>query len=126
MLLQVISWMTATVQRTGQWSRGNYFMPAFAWLRFSKLRWMVSCNHRQQQATGRCPCPSQQLQRPLKSIPAGAISAEDAAKHLDEQVMVCGRVYGGKYLSSGSDVTFINMGVPYPNAPESFPINRSA
>lgn len=46
-------------------------------------------------------------------IPAG-----DAAKHIGEQVTVCGKVYGIKFLDKAKgEPTFLNVGAAYPNSP---------
>lgn len=42
------------------------------------------------------------------------ITAKEASKHLNEKVMVCDQVFGGKYLS-GSDITLIDVGGSHPN-----------
>ena len=42
------------------------------------------------------------------------ITAKDASKHLNEKVMVCDQVFGGKFLS-GSDITLIDVGGSHPN-----------
>ena len=44
------------------------------------------------------------------------INIEDVAKHVGENVTVCWKVYGTKYLD-GSGVTFINLGAAYPSSP---------
>lgn len=45
---------------------------------------------------------------------AQSITAKEAAKHLNEKVMVCDQVYGGKFLS-GSNITLIDVGGSHPN-----------
>jgi len=45
---------------------------------------------------------------------AQSITAKEAAKHLNEKVMVCDQVYGGKFLSS-SNITLIDVGGNHPN-----------
>jgi micrococcal nuclease len=42
------------------------------------------------------------------------ITAKDASKHLNEKVMVCDQVFGGKFLS-GADITLIDVGGSHPN-----------
>ena len=42
------------------------------------------------------------------------ITAKEASKHLNEKVMVCDQVFGGKFLS-GSDITLIDVGGSHPN-----------
>jgi DNA/RNA endonuclease YhcR with UshA esterase domain len=42
------------------------------------------------------------------------IVAKDAGKHMNENVVVCGMVYGGKYLSS-ADITLLDVGGTHPN-----------
>ena len=46
------------------------------------------------------------------------INIEDAPKHVNDSVIVCSKIYGGKYLeqTKGSP-TFLNVGAAYPNAP---------
>src|ERR1700760_4493411 len=42
------------------------------------------------------------------------ITAKEASKHLNEKIMVCDQVFGGKYLS-GADITLIDVGGSHPN-----------
>ena len=42
------------------------------------------------------------------------ITAKDASKHLNEKVMVCDQVFGGKYLS-GAGITLLDVGGGHPN-----------
>jgi micrococcal nuclease len=42
------------------------------------------------------------------------ITAKDASKHLNEKVMVCDQIFGGKYLS-GAGLTLIDVGGSHPN-----------
>jgi DNA/RNA endonuclease YhcR with UshA esterase domain len=50
----------------------------------------------------------------LKSFGQTTITAKDAAKHLNENVIVCDEIYGGKYLS-GADITLLDVGGSHPN-----------
>lgn len=44
------------------------------------------------------------------------ITPEEAPKHIGEQVILCGKVYGGIYLAQKEkQPTFLNMGADYPN-----------
>jgi DNA/RNA endonuclease YhcR with UshA esterase domain len=45
---------------------------------------------------------------------AQSITAKKAAKHLNEKVMVCDQVFGGKFLSS-LNITLIDVGGSHPN-----------
>jgi DNA/RNA endonuclease YhcR with UshA esterase domain len=49
-----------------------------------------------------------------RSIAQTTIAAKDAAKHLNEKVIVCDEIFGGKYLS-GADITLIDVGGSHPN-----------
>ncbi|PTQ98077.1 hypothetical protein C8P68_103237 [Mucilaginibacter yixingensis] len=42
------------------------------------------------------------------------IAAKDAAKHLNEKVRICDKVYGGKYFSN-SGLTLLDVGGNHPN-----------
>lgn len=45
------------------------------------------------------------------------IKPEEAAKHIGENVTVCGKIYGGKFLDrSDKQITLLNMGAAYPNS----------
>lgn len=46
----------------------------------------------------------------------GTYTPEQAKQHIGEEITVCGKVYGGKYLKS-SEVTFLNIGAAYPANP---------
>src|SRR4051812_30275855 len=50
-----------------------------------------------------------------KTFAQTTIAAKDAAKHLNEKVTICEKVYGGRFLSS-SDITLINLGAAHPNS----------
>jgi hypothetical protein len=50
----------------------------------------------------------------LKAIGQTTITAKDAAQHLNENVIVCDEIYGGKYLSS-ADITLLDVGGHHPN-----------
>ena len=44
------------------------------------------------------------------------IKLEDVSKHIGDSVTVCGKIFGGKFLSSSNNQpTFLNMGAAYPN-----------
>jgi DNA/RNA endonuclease YhcR with UshA esterase domain len=43
-----------------------------------------------------------------------SIQAKDAAKHLNEKVTICDKVYGGKFLSN-ANITLIDIGGAHPN-----------
>jgi micrococcal nuclease len=43
-----------------------------------------------------------------------AITAKEAAKHINEKVTICDVVYGGKFLSS-SNITLVDVGGSHPN-----------
>ena len=46
------------------------------------------------------------------------VELKDVARHIGDSVIVCGKIYGGKYLGSASNQpTFLNMGAAYPNQP---------
>ncbi len=44
------------------------------------------------------------------------VDIQDVSKHIGEQVTVCSKVFGTKYLDR-SGVTFINLGAAYPASP---------
>jgi hypothetical protein len=46
------------------------------------------------------------------------IDVEDASKYVNDSVIVCSKIYGGKFLENvkGSP-TFLDEGAKYPNAP---------
>lgn len=49
---------------------------------------------------------------------AQSIKAEDAAKHIGENVTICGKMFGGKFLDrSDKQLTLLNLGAAYPNSP---------
>ena len=50
----------------------------------------------------------------LNTFAQTKITAKDAAKHLNENVMVCDQVFGGKYLD-GASLTLIDVGGSHPN-----------
>jgi hypothetical protein len=50
----------------------------------------------------------------LKTFSQMAIAAKDAAKHLNEKVVICDQVYGGKFLS-GSSLTLLDVGGSHPD-----------
>jgi micrococcal nuclease len=43
-----------------------------------------------------------------------SIAIKDAAKHIGENVTICDKIYGGKFLS-GAGLTLIDMGGAHPN-----------
>src|ERR1700743_212800 len=42
------------------------------------------------------------------------IAAKEAAKHLNEKVVICDQIYGGKFLS-GSSLTLLDVGGSHPD-----------
>jgi micrococcal nuclease len=50
----------------------------------------------------------------LKTFSQTTIAAKDAAKHLNEKVMICDQINGGKFLS-GSNLTLLDVGGSHPN-----------
>ncbi|MDB5030453.1 hypothetical protein [Mucilaginibacter sp.] len=50
----------------------------------------------------------------VKAIGQTTITAKEAAKHLNEKVIVCDQIFGGKFLS-GSNITLIDVGGSHPN-----------
>ena len=54
----------------------------------------------------------------LQGIAQKDIEIQDAAKHGNDSVRICSKIYGGKYLENvkGSP-TFLDVGGNYPNAP---------
>ena len=50
----------------------------------------------------------------LKTFGKTKITAKDASKHLNENVMVCDQIFGGKYLS-GAGLTLIDVGGSHPD-----------
>lgn len=42
------------------------------------------------------------------------IPAKEAAKHINEKVRICDKIFGGKFLSS-SDITLLDVGGYHPN-----------
>ncbi|MDP4262970.1 MAG: DNA-binding protein [Bacteroidota bacterium] len=47
-----------------------------------------------------------------------SLKPEEAAGHVGENVTVCGKVFGGKFLETAKDKpTFLNMGAKYPDSP---------
>ena len=48
-------------------------------------------------------------------VTGGTITPDQAAAHIGEQVIVCGKVYGTRLLDNGP--TFLNMGGEYPDNP---------
>lgn len=46
------------------------------------------------------------------------ITPDDAAKHIGDSVIVCGKIFGGRYFDkSDNKITLLNMGAPYPQSP---------
>ncbi|MEO9023241.1 MAG: hypothetical protein ABI237_18350 [Ginsengibacter sp.] len=46
------------------------------------------------------------------------VSIDSIGNHIGEKVKVCDKVYNTKFLSnSASQITFLNVGAPYPNSP---------
>lgn len=50
----------------------------------------------------------------VKGYSQTKIEAKDAAKHLNETVMVCDKIAGGKYFDN-SQTTLLDVGAPHPN-----------
>ena len=50
----------------------------------------------------------------LNAFSQAKITAKEASKHLNEKVMVCDQVYGGKYLDH-ANLTLIDVGGSHPN-----------
>ena len=49
---------------------------------------------------------------------AQVVKAEDASKHVGETVMVCGKVFGGKFFeTSTNSPTLLNVGAAWPKSP---------
>lgn len=46
------------------------------------------------------------------------IKAEDASKHIGDSLMVCGKVFGGRFFENAKDQpTLLNVGAAYPQSP---------
>lgn len=46
------------------------------------------------------------------------IKAEDASKHIGDSLMVCGKVFGGRFFENAKDQpTLLNVGAAYPKSP---------
>lgn len=50
----------------------------------------------------------------FRSFSQTPITAKDAAKHLNEKVIVCDKIFGGKFLSN-SNLTLIDVGGSHPD-----------
>jgi micrococcal nuclease len=50
----------------------------------------------------------------LKGFSQTSVPAKEAAKHLNEKVTICDKVYGGKFLSNAG-ITLIDIGGSHPN-----------
>ncbi len=50
----------------------------------------------------------------IKGFAQTKIEAKDAAKHVNETVMVCDKIVDGKYFDN-SKTTLLNVGAPHPN-----------
>ncbi|HTH81373.1 MAG TPA: hypothetical protein VL490_00470 [Mucilaginibacter sp.] len=50
----------------------------------------------------------------LKSFSQTTIAAKDAAKHLNEKVVICDQIAGGKFLSN-ANLTLLDVGGNHPN-----------
>jgi hypothetical protein len=50
----------------------------------------------------------------IKGFGQTKIEAKDAAKHLNETVLICDKVVDGKYFDN-SKTTLLNVGAPHPN-----------
>ena len=44
------------------------------------------------------------------------IVVKDAAKHIGENVIVCDKIFGGKYLDE-AQITLLNVGAAFPDSP---------
>ena len=70
-------------------------------------------------STGPVTAPPSVSQKPATASKpiafAGTITPDQAAFHIGEQVTVCGKVYGTRFLNNGP--TFLNMGAEYPDNP---------
>jgi micrococcal nuclease len=49
-----------------------------------------------------------------KAFSQKTIEAKDAAKHINETVTICDKVYGGKYFGN-SNITLLDVGGAHPN-----------
>ena len=53
----------------------------------------------------------------LASFAQQQIKTEDVKQHIGDSVKICGRIYGGKYMSNvKGQPTLLDMGGSYPNA----------
>jgi micrococcal nuclease len=50
----------------------------------------------------------------IKSYAQTSIAAKEAAKHINEKVVICDQVFGGKFLS-GANITLVDVGGSHPN-----------
>jgi micrococcal nuclease len=50
----------------------------------------------------------------LRAFSQKTIEAKDAAKHINETVTICDKVYGGKYFGA-SNMTLLDVGGAHPN-----------
>jgi DNA/RNA endonuclease YhcR with UshA esterase domain len=50
----------------------------------------------------------------IKTYGQTSIAAKDAAKHINEKVVICDQVFGGKFLS-GANITLVDVGGSHPN-----------
>jgi hypothetical protein len=52
------------------------------------------------------------------SFSQDTITPAAAAKYIGKEVIVCGKIYGGKFLDKAHNTpTFLNMGAAYPDQP---------
>jgi len=52
------------------------------------------------------------------SLAQQKIELKDISRHIGDSVVVCGKVFGGKYMeSSVNQPTFLNVGAAYPQQP---------
>ncbi|WP_207427978.1 hypothetical protein [Pedobacter sp. SYSU D00535] len=49
----------------------------------------------------------------LPSFSQKKISSAEAANHVGDSVLICEKVYGGRFLEA-AEITFLNMGAQYP------------
>jgi hypothetical protein len=50
----------------------------------------------------------------VKTYAQTTITAKDAAKHTGENVTICDKIYGGKFIS-GAGITLLDLGAAHPN-----------
>lgn len=50
----------------------------------------------------------------VKTFAQTTVDIKDVAKHMGENVTICDKIYGGKFISGGG-ITLLNMGGVHPN-----------